>query len=67
MDGIAILIDELRGNTVKRRTISENAHQFVQNFGWARLAEDYCQLYTEIIQEKTLNAPVSASFRLKCD
>lgn len=52
MDGIAGLIKELRANTAKRRTISNNARQFVQNFGWDRLAEDYCLLYTEVKQSK---------------
>jgi glycosyltransferase involved in cell wall biosynthesis len=52
MDGIAGLINELRANTAIRRTISNNARQFVQNFGWDRLAEDYCLLYTEVMQSK---------------
>lgn len=48
MDGIAEIINELRYNREKSRTIGENGRQFVQEFGWDRLALEYCRLYTEI-------------------
>jgi len=50
MDGIAALVEEMRGDAEKRRTIGENGRHYAQHFGWDRLAVEYCRLYAEIAE-----------------
>jgi glycosyltransferase involved in cell wall biosynthesis len=50
MDGIAKLINELCLDSVKRLAVGENGRQFVQSFGWDRMAAEYFRLHTEIVK-----------------
>lgn len=53
MEKISKLINELRCDGVKRRTIGENGWHFVRSLGWDKLAAEYYRLHIEIAQKKT--------------
>jgi glycosyltransferase involved in cell wall biosynthesis len=57
MDGIAALVRELQHDVTRRGIIGANGKTFVQQFGWDRLAEDYCSLYRETAAMKQTGAP----------